>query len=123
MPRNNAFLPAAIERLGSVPGVRKLDDPETRGLSIELIRSDRRRWIYRRRIPATNVIVTIRGGIFPAVSIGDARQWATTLNAQVEAGIDPRASTGRTSRARSRTRSISTKATSRPRWRTSLSTR
>ncbi|MBW8745068.1 MAG: integrase arm-type DNA-binding domain-containing protein [Sphingomonas sp.] len=60
-------------------------------MSIELIRSDRRRWIYRRRIPATNVIVTIRGGFFPAVSICDARQWATTLNAQVEAGIDPRA--------------------------------
>jgi hypothetical protein len=30
------------------------------------------------------------GGRFPAMSIADARQWASALNGQVDAGIDPR---------------------------------
>jgi hypothetical protein len=31
------------------------------------------------------------GGLFPAVSIAEARAWARSLNEQVAAGIDPRA--------------------------------
>lgn len=90
MPKPQALLPAAIDNLGKSGTARKVDDPQTPGLSVELLKTGRRRWLYRRRIPGSDVIVTVRGDIFPAVSIADARGWAGTLNFQVEAGIDPR---------------------------------
>ena len=90
MPKNRTLLPAAIDNLGNRPGSSKLVDPQTPGLSIELLKSGKRRWLYRRRIPGSDVTVTLRGGMFPAASIADARSWAETLNAQVETGIDPR---------------------------------
>jgi hypothetical protein len=91
MPRPQTLLPAAIENLGKNGAARKLDDPQMPGLSVELLTSGKRRWLYRRRVPGTDVIVTVRGDIFPVASIADARGWAGGLNAQVEAGIDPRA--------------------------------
>lgn len=90
MSRHRTLLPAAIDNLGRTPGSHKLDDPLTPGLSVELLKTGKRRWLYRRRIPGSDVTVTLRGGHFPAVSIGEARSWASELNAQVEEGIDPR---------------------------------
>ena len=91
MSKIRTLLPTAIDNLGNKARGTKLDDPQTPGLSIELLSSGKRRWIYRRRIPGSDVTVTVRGGLYPVASIADARSWAEALNAQVEAGIDPRA--------------------------------
>ncbi|MCW1430919.1 tyrosine-type recombinase/integrase [Novosphingobium sp. JCM 18896] len=60
------------------------------GLAIEVLGSGKKRWRYRRQIPRTRIIATLFGGLYPAVTIAAAREWADGLNQQVEAGIDPR---------------------------------
>jgi|GEM_PF-653779 len=68
----------------------KLDDSKTGALSIEVLPSGKRRWIYRRRIAGRGAVVKLSLGLYPAYSIADAREWANGLNLQIDAGIDPR---------------------------------
>lgn len=68
----------------------KLDDSKTGALSIEVLPSGKKRWIFRRRIAGRGVVVKLSLGLYPAYSIADAREWANGLNLQIDAGIDPR---------------------------------
>ena len=87
MAQKITFSPAMIDALceGS------LADPFTPGLAIEVLKSGKKRWRYRRQVARQKVVATIFGGLFPAQSMAEAREWARELNLQVEAGIDPRA--------------------------------
>ncbi|NKJ01317.1 integrase arm-type DNA-binding domain-containing protein [Novosphingobium sp. SG707] len=87
MAQKITFSPAMIDALceGS------LADPLTPGLAIEVLKSGKKRWRYRRQVARRKVVATIFGGLFPAQSMAEAREWARELNLQVEAGIDPRA--------------------------------
>ncbi|QBM75928.1 DUF4102 domain-containing protein [Sphingomonas sp. AAP5] len=87
MERRKAFTPAAIEALKD----GKHADPSVAGLSIEVRSAGKKVWQFRRRIAGDGAIVKMTLGPFPTFSIAAARQWATELNGQVEAGIDPRA--------------------------------
>lgn len=80
--------PAAINNLR----VGRLDDIETPGLRLEVTTGGKRVWRYRRRIVRSTIIVEMKLGSFPAHSVADARQWARNLNAETEAGRDPRVS-------------------------------
>lgn len=87
MGKKVALTPGTIDALRE----GKLDDPQTPGLSIEILPSGKRRWQYRRRIPSTQSVLKSSLGLFPAYSIADAREWARELNRKVEVGVDPRA--------------------------------
>jgi len=67
-----------------------LDDAKTGALSIEVLPSGKKRWLFRRRIAGRGEVVKLSLGLYPAYSIADARDWANELNLQVDAGIDPR---------------------------------
>lgn len=86
MARKVPFTPASIDVLIS----GSLADPETPGLSIEVLSSGKKRWRYRRQVARTPLVATMFGGLFPTQTIASAREWARPLNQQVEAGIDPR---------------------------------
>lgn len=85
-PRKRELTPALIDDLR----VGKLDDAKTGALSIEVLSSGKKRWLYRRRIVGRREIVKLSLGLYPAYSIADAREWANGLNLQIDAGIDPR---------------------------------
>ncbi len=78
--------PAAIDNLCT----KKLEDCLTPGLSIEVLKSGKKRWQYRRRVQGSGIIVKLSLGPFPAHSIAAAREWAAELNVHVERGVDPR---------------------------------
>jgi integrase len=86
MAKQRTLTPASIDALQQ----GNLADHQTPGLSIEVLTSGKKRWLYRRRLAGKKVTVAVYGGRFPAQSIADARQWAGALNAQIDAGIDPR---------------------------------
>jgi integrase len=86
MARKIALTPASVDALQK--GL--LADLLTPGLTVEALGSGKKRWRYRRQLAGQAVVVTIKGELFPAQSIADARVWARGLNEQVEAGIDPR---------------------------------
>lgn len=87
MSKKLLFSPASIDSLSKGAFV----DPVSLGLSVEvMMRTGKKRWKLRRRIPKTSVIVTMLGGFYPAVTIADAREWAEKINEQIDAGIDPR---------------------------------
>lgn len=67
-----------------------LKDPNTPGLSIEVLSSGKKVWKYKRRVAAGGPLVRLSLGQFPAHTIAAAREWAGKLNDLVEAGIDPR---------------------------------
>lgn len=67
-----------------------IHDPQTSGLSIIAKKGGRKLWRFRRRVVGDGKILDIHLGTYPAHSIGAAREWASGLNAKVEAGIDPR---------------------------------
>ena len=81
-----ALTPALIDSLKK--GV--LADKHTPGLAIEVLKSGKKRWRYRRQVPRTRVMVSIFGKSFSGQSIAAARAWARGLNEKVEAGVDPR---------------------------------
>lgn len=81
-----ALTPAAIDALQH--GI--LPDFSTPGLAIEVLGSGKKRWRYRRQVARKPVVATLFGGLFPAQSIAEAREWARGLKEQVEAGIDPK---------------------------------
>ncbi|WCT80026.1 tyrosine-type recombinase/integrase [Novosphingobium humi] len=87
MAQKITFSPAMIDALSE----GSLADPLTPGLAIEVLKSGKKRWRYRRQVARRKVVATIFGGLFPAQSVAEAREWARELNLQVEAGIDPRA--------------------------------
>lgn len=66
-------------------------DAQMPGLFIHSNRWGRRTWRYRRRIAATGNVLKLSLGLYPAVSLADARDLAASLNDQLQAGIDPRA--------------------------------
>ena len=86
MAKKSVLTPAALDALKAAT----LSDQLTPGLSVEVLGSGKKRWRYRRQVAGTRVIATLFGGLFPAVSVASAREWARSLNEQVEAGIDPR---------------------------------
>jgi integrase len=86
MARKSALTPASIDALQK----GSLADLLTPGLAIEVLGSGKKRWRYRRQVAGTTVVATLFGGLFPAHSIADAREWARGLNENSEAGIDPR---------------------------------
>jgi integrase len=86
MAKNVPFTPATIDALSR----GKLRDPQMPGLWIEVLPSGKKAWKYERRVARNVVRFRLTFGHFPARSIADAREWAAGLNAQVEAGIDPR---------------------------------
>lgn len=86
MAKKVALTPASIDALQK--GL--LADLLTPGLAIEVLSSGKKRWRYRRQVARTTVMVTLYGEPFPAQSIAGAREWARSLNENVEAGIDPR---------------------------------
>jgi len=53
-----------------------LADPLTPGLAIEVLKSGKKRWRYRRQVARQKVVATIFGGLFPAQSMAEAREWA-----------------------------------------------
>lgn len=81
-----AFTPAGIDSL--VRG--RICDPETPGLRVEALSSGKKRWKFRRRLRGSDTVIKMHFGYFPADSIAEAREWARTLNEQLEAGLDPR---------------------------------
>ncbi|MGN6849919.1 MAG: tyrosine-type recombinase/integrase [Sphingomicrobium sp.] len=81
-----ALTPATIDNLHK--GL--LSDLQTPGLAIEVLKSGKKRWFYRRKLARKNTIVTLYGKPFPSQTIADAREWARMLNEQIEAGVDPR---------------------------------
>jgi integrase len=86
MATKKTFTPASIDAVSQ--GV--LRDPQTPGLFIEVLPSGKKRWKYRRLIHRSELEIRLSFGLFPAHSIAEAREWAEELNAQVEAGRDPR---------------------------------
>lgn len=86
MAKKIAVTPATIDALTG----GSLADTLTPGLTIEVLRSGKKRWRYRRHITGTKSVATLFGGLYPAQSIADARAWARGLNELVEKGIDPR---------------------------------
>ncbi|WP_444853632.1 tyrosine-type recombinase/integrase [Sphingosinicella sp.] len=84
--KKKELTPALIDDLRA----GKLDDSKTGALSIEVLPSGKKRWLYRRRIAGRSEVVKLSLGLYPAYSIGDARAWANGLNLQIDAGIDPR---------------------------------
>jgi integrase len=89
------FTPTLLDALcqGRPGTVRRLEDPQTPGLTIEVQNSGLKSWRYRRRVRGADKIVKMTLGSYPAYSIADARKWARELNDQVETGIDPREET------------------------------
>jgi integrase len=86
MAKNGTFTPASIDALSK----GKLHDPRTAGLMIEVLPSGKKVWKYVRRMPSNGALVRLSFGLFPANTMAGARAWASALNDQVEAGIDPR---------------------------------
>lgn len=62
----------------------------TTGLLIHALPSGKKSWKFRRRVQGGRGVMTARLGLFPAFSIADARDWATKLNQEIDAGLDPR---------------------------------
>lgn len=82
---DRAFTPAAIDAL--ICG--RICVPESPGLRIEVLPSGKKRWKFRRRVSGGRTI-KMHFGLFPHVSIADAREWAVKLNEQIDAGINPK---------------------------------
>jgi integrase len=87
MAKRDPFTPAAIDMLQA----GRICDPLTPGLRIEALASGKKRWKFRRRLARKGGVIKMHLGCFPAFSIAEARAWASGLNEQIEAGIDPRA--------------------------------
>jgi integrase len=86
MTRTQTITPSAVD--GLTKG--DLKDPNTPGLSVEVLSSGKKVWKYKRRVAAGGPLVRLSLGQFPAHTIAAAREWAGKLNDLVEAGVDPR---------------------------------
>lgn len=86
MARKIPFTPAALDDMVHA----RIFDSATPGLALELLPSGKKRWRFRRKIAGKKAIATVFGGLYPTFSIAWARDWARHLNAQIEAGVDPR---------------------------------
>lgn len=86
MARKKNLTPSGIDELDR----GDLKDPLTPGLSIEVLSSGKKIWKYARRVANAGPLVRLSLGQFPAHSIAAAREWGGKLNAEVEAGVDPR---------------------------------
>lgn len=83
--RRQDFTPAALDAMtcGRRP------DPAVAGLTFVNAPSGHKSWSFRRRLPGSKKILSLKRD-YPAVSIAEAREWATALNEKIERGIDPR---------------------------------
>ncbi|MEC3948846.1 Arm DNA-binding domain-containing protein [Sphingobium sp. HWE2-09] len=88
-----SFTPGLLDALGQTRSGTKLslEDPQTPGLRIEVLKSGLKSWRYRRRIRGVGRIMKVTLGSYPAYSIAAARKWERGLNDMVEIGTDPRA--------------------------------
>src|SRR3569623_462997 len=86
MKKRTVLTPACIDVLES----GYINDPQVPGLSIHANRHGRRTWKYRRRIAASRDVLKFTLGLYPTLTLADARAWASTLNDQIEAGLNPR---------------------------------
>ena len=86
MSRKLTLTPSAVDAL--VEG--SINDPLTPGLSLERLPSGKKIWRYSRWVPANRTLLRRSLGAYPAHSIASARAWASELNSQIEAGMDPR---------------------------------
>ena len=78
MKKKNALTPAALDALHD----GFLSDLLTPGLLIEARASGKKRWRFRRLIAGTTVIASVYGGLYPATTIAEAREWgARSTNA------------------------------------------
>jgi hypothetical protein len=114
MGKRQTLTPATIETLT----IGKLADAATPGLWIEVRKSGKKTWLYRRRVAECGTAVKRTLGPFPAYTIAVARKWATGINEQIEAGVDPREleRNDATSHERLPTRSSSIIVILRPSW-------
>ena len=87
MKNRSSLSPAQLDSLNA----GQLADPQTPGLFIDANRRGRRTWRYRRRVAFSENILKLTLGLYPTYTLADAREWAGGLNAQIEAGVDPRA--------------------------------
>lgn len=97
--RKRQLTPALIDELKA----GRLEDPETAGLTIEVLESGKKRWQYRRRIAGSGTTLKRTLGLYPAYTIASAREWARALNMQCDAGGDPREAERREDRLASMT--------------------
>ena len=86
MKKRTVLTPACIDVLES----GYINDPQMPGLSIHANQHGRRTWKYRRRIAASRDVLKLTLGLYPTLTLADARAWASTLNDQIEAGLNPR---------------------------------
>ena len=86
MANRDTISPASLDQLQS----GRICDRYAPGLRIEVLRSGKKRWKYRRRLPGTGGVVKMHLGLYPTFSIAEARAWAVKLNEQLETGLDPR---------------------------------
>ena len=87
MKKRTLLTPASIDVLDS----GYINDPQVPGLSIHANRHGRRMWKYRRRIASSRDVLKVTLGLYPTLTLADARACASKLNDQVEAGLNPRA--------------------------------
>ena len=76
MTRTQTITPSAVDGLT----MGDLKDPNTPGLSIEVLSSGKKVWKYKRRVAAGGPLVRLSLGQFPAHTIAAAREWAGKLN-------------------------------------------
>ncbi|HJT39990.1 MAG TPA: Arm DNA-binding domain-containing protein [Sphingobium sp.] len=86
MSRKLTLTPSAVDAL--VEG--SINDPLTPGLSLERLPSGKKIWRCSRWVPANRTLLRRSLSAYPAHSITSARAWASELNSQIEAGMDPR---------------------------------
>jgi len=70
--RKVALTPAAIDTLKSA----RIWDLLTPGLAIEGLATGKKCRVYHLKIAGKDILATLFGGLFPALSIADAREWA-----------------------------------------------
>ncbi|KRB91112.1 MULTISPECIES: integrase arm-type DNA-binding domain-containing protein [unclassified Sphingomonas] len=83
--RRHDFTPATLDAMA----FGRRPDPAVVGLTFVNAPSGRKSWSFRRRLPGSKKILSLTRD-YPAVSLAEAREWATTLNEKIERGIDPR---------------------------------
>lgn len=86
MDKSSNLTPSSVDRLE----FGKYADAEIPGLCVEILRSGKKKWIFRRRIAGSKAIIERRLGTYPTYSIAAARAWARDLNAAIDRGEDPR---------------------------------
>lgn len=86
MKAKTGFSPSLIDSLRN----GSLNDPLSLGLSVKVLSSGKLAWKYMRWLPFKRLFLRRTLGLYPHVSIAQAREAAAMLNQQIDAGVDPR---------------------------------